>query len=63
MSADGGRQESAWAVATRLYRDQGMRAFWDGLGPKLIRAVVNHATTFAVFEATMSAFAQGQTRT
>ena len=26
-------------------------AFWDGLGPKLARAVVNHAVTFLVFDA------------
>ena len=25
-------------------------AFWDGIGPKLARAIVNHAVTFLVFD-------------
>ena len=28
----------------------GVWAFWDGIGPKLARAVVNHAVTFYVFD-------------
>ena len=35
----------------RLYEAGGPMAFWDGIGPKLARAVVNHAVTFFVFDA------------
>ena len=38
------------AVTRRLWRQGGFWAFWDGLGPKLARAVVNHAVTFLVFD-------------
>ena len=24
--------------------------FWEGIGPKVLRAIVNHATTFYVFD-------------
>jgi len=48
---------SALAVARDLYREGGFWVFWDGLTPKLVRAVVNHAVTFAVFEQVCSAWA------
>ena len=35
-----------WGVSGR----GGPGVFWDGLGPKLARAVVNHAVTFLVYE-------------
>ena len=38
-------------TAQRIFEDGGPLAFWDGIGPKLARAVVNHAVTFYVFEA------------
>lgn len=34
----------------RLWRAGGPMAFWDGIGPKLARAIVNHAVTFLVFD-------------
>ena len=34
----------------RLWRAGGVLAFWDGIGPKLARAIVNHAVTFLVFD-------------
>ena len=47
-----GRDGSSFASnAKRLWRDGGFWAFWDGLGPKLARAIVNHAVTFLVFDA------------
>ena len=49
-AVDAGQDESFGACAQRVWREGGAAAFWDGLGPKLARAVVNHATTFAVFE-------------
>ncbi len=46
-----GGGESFVECASRLWREEGgMSPFWDGLGPKLLRAVVNHAVTFYVFE-------------
>lgn len=43
------------ATAHELWKTGGMSAFWDGLTPKLARAVVNHAVTFYVFDAFCSA--------
>ena len=45
-----GRGESFGACATRLYRAGGVGIFWEGIGPKVLRAIVNHATTFYVFD-------------
>ena len=41
---------SLLGVTRRLWRTGGVMAFWDGIGPKLARAVVNHAVTFLVFD-------------
>lgn len=41
-------------VAAKLYRAGGLRAFFDGLEPKLARAAVKHAVTFWVYEFLMS---------
>lgn len=43
-------------TAIRLYDEGGFFAFWDGLTPKLARAVVNHAVTFFVFDQVCSAY-------
>jgi len=37
-------------TAARLWETGGLAAFWDGINPKLLRAIVNHAVTFYVFE-------------
>ena len=50
VAVDGGRRESAVDVARRLYSTGGVGAFWDGIGPKVARAIVNHAATFVIFE-------------
>lgn len=50
MEIDGGRREGFVGVAKRLWAKGGAAIFWDGLGPKLARAVVNHAVTFWVFD-------------
>ena len=52
-AADGG---SALQVARSLYEKGGVAIFWDGLTPKLARAVVNHAATFLVFERVCAAW-------
>ena len=50
VELDGGRREDMGSAARRLWRTGGWSVFWDGLTPKLLRAVVNHAVTFTVFE-------------
>lgn len=57
VAADGGRREGALEVTRRLYSSGGVGVFWEGLGPKVARAIVNHATTFVVFEQLCSWYA------
>ena len=56
----GGVDSSLLGTTRRLWRDGGFLAFWDGIGPKLARAIVNHAVTFYVFDliCAMPMFAQ-----
>ena len=62
--ADGGSddpsEDTFVRTAQHLYDDGGVAAFFDGLGPKLARAVVHHAVTFYVFalNCAMPMFAQ-----
>ena len=58
-TGDGGNASIA-DVAQRLFRERGAAAFWEGLGPKLLRAVVNHAATFLLFDAMCSKFLELQ---
>jgi hypothetical protein len=44
---------SSWSVCRQLYNDGGVRAFFDGLTPKLLRAAVNHAVTFTIYDSIM----------
>lgn len=55
-----GRNVNALDVIQSLYAKAGISAFFVGLTPKLLRAAVNHATTFTVYEALMqsSSFVQ-----
>lgn len=48
-------QASAWTVCSKLYEEGGVGAFFDGLTPKLLRAAVNHAVTFTIYDALMHA--------
>eukprot|EP00584_Thalassiosira_punctigera_P003101 CAMPEP_0172538074 /NCGR_PEP_ID=MMETSP1067-20121228/9544_1 /TAXON_ID=265564 ORGANISM="Thalassiosira punctigera, Strain Tpunct2005C2" /NCGR_SAMPLE_ID=MMETSP1067 /ASSEMBLY_ACC=CAM_ASM_000444 /LENGTH=301 /DNA_ID=CAMNT_0013323495 /DNA_START=483 /DNA_END=1388 /DNA_ORIENTATION=+ len=41
-------------ITAKMYRTGGIRAFFDGLEPKLARAAVKHAVTFWVYEVLMS---------
>jgi solute carrier family 25 carnitine/acylcarnitine transporter 20/29 len=41
-------------TAMRLYETQGLGVFWEGLDSKLLRACVNHAVAFYVFDLLMS---------
>jgi hypothetical protein len=53
-----GEQESAWAVMRQVYNQGGLGAFFDGLTPKLLRAAVNHATTFTLYDLIMQRLVQ-----
>lgn len=44
---------SSWSVCRTLYREGGIGAFFDGLTPKLLRAAVNHAVTFTIYDTIM----------
>jgi len=40
-------------ITANIYRSGGVRAFFEGLQPKLVRAAVKHAVTFWVYEVFM----------
>jgi len=44
---------SSRQITAKMYRAGGIRAFFDGLEPKLARAAVKHAVTFWVYEVLM----------
>jgi Mitochondrial carrier protein. len=37
-------------VVADIYEGQGFEGFWEGLFPRMGRAAVNHAVTFAVYD-------------
>lgn len=41
-------------ITAKLYRTGGVKAFFDGLEPKLLRAAVKHSVTFWVYEIIMN---------
>lgn len=54
QNTEGGESsKSAVDVALQLYRDEGVGAFFNGLTPKMLRASVNHAVTFYVYDLMM----------
>ncbi|KAH9904448.1 mitochondrial carrier [Xylariomycetidae sp. FL2044] len=52
---DGMRYKSMRDCFAQTWRAEGLRGFWKGLGPTLLRAMPVSAGTFAVVEATMRA--------
>ncbi|KAJ6561200.1 carnitine/acyl carnitine carrier [Mycena vulgaris] len=48
---------TTWSAIVQSYRNEGLRVFYRGLAPTLIRAVPVNMVTFGVFEAVVSAFA------
>lgn len=57
QNTEGGGSGSSMEVAAQLYREEGIGAFFNGLTPKMLRASVNHAVTFWVYDLTMGALA------
>jgi len=55
---DDDERVSVWNVVGDLYRDGGLGAFFDGLTPKMLRAAVNHAVTFYVYDLFLSTMAR-----
>lgn len=45
--------DGAISIIKDLYHEGGIPAFFDGLTPKMLRAAVNHAVTFWVFDVTI----------
>jgi hypothetical protein len=37
-------------VVSDIYEARGLEGFWEGLGPRMSRAAVNHSATFAVYD-------------
>jgi len=52
-----GGDTSTWEVMSDLYKTGGMGAFFDGLTPKMIRAAINHAVTFYMYDQILSVLA------
>ena len=51
QAGDGAVGDSGFVgTAREIFDAGGLGAFYDGLGPKVLRAVVNHAVTFYVYE-------------
>jgi len=53
QNTQGNEEESAISIIKNLYQEGGIQAFFDGLTPKMLRAAVNHAVTFWVFDLTV----------
>ena len=49
-------KKGSFYVARKLYEEGGIPAFFDGIIPKMLRAAVNHAVTFSIYEAVMTYF-------
>mmetsp|Transcript_3987 Transcript_3987/g.8821 ORF Transcript_3987/g.8821 Transcript_3987/m.8821 type:complete len:456 (-) Transcript_3987:127-1494(-) len=53
QNTEGGEEANPIDVAMQLYQDEGIGAFFNGLTPKMLRASVNHAVTFWVYDLMM----------
>ncbi|GMI30674.1 hypothetical protein TrRE_jg9576 [Triparma retinervis] len=50
QATEGESREGVWGTLRGIVKEDGIGGLWDGLGPKVVRAAVNHAVTFWVFE-------------
>jgi Mitochondrial carrier protein len=51
QNTDGGSgTKTSYQIAAELYRTGGIGAFFDGLTPKMLRAAINHAVTFFLYD-------------
>lgn len=56
QNTKGEEKVSSILVARQLYDEGGIGAFFDGITPKMLRAAVNHAVTFSLYEKAMQQF-------
>ena len=54
QNTEGDHEQTTFEIAKELYTEGGAGAFFDGLTPKMLRAAVNHAVTFYLYELVMS---------
>lgn len=52
----GDGENDSFKMMRELYEKEGIGGFFDGLTPKMYRAMVNHATTFWIFDLIMESF-------
>jgi solute carrier family 25 carnitine/acylcarnitine transporter 20/29 len=50
QNSDGSDDISGLKVAKQLFEERGIRGFFDGLTPKMLRAAVSHSVTFYVYD-------------
>jgi hypothetical protein len=60
QNTEGTCKRSAMDITRELYAEGGIGAFFDGLTPKMLRAAINHAVTFYVYDLVLQALT-GQT--
>ena len=53
QSSDGSDEGSVWQVVQDIYQKKGANGFWEGLSSRMSRAALNHAITFATYDAMM----------
>lgn len=53
QNSDGKETYTSFEVTKKLYQEGGVGAFFDGLTPKMLRAAVNHAVCFFVYDIMM----------
>jgi hypothetical protein len=52
QNSDGSDEaDDLWKIVQDMYETQGLAGFWDGLYPRMLRASLNHAVTFATYNA------------
>ncbi|CAN0171239.1 unnamed protein product [Ectocarpus sp. 6 AP-2014] len=54
MQSAGGSGAGMISTASVMWKTEGLAPFYRGLSPTIVRAMVNHAATFLVYEASMS---------
>jgi len=54
QNTDGSSSVSSFEVAKDLYLERGIEGFFDGLTPKMLRAAINHAVCFYIYDMVMS---------
>jgi solute carrier family 25 carnitine/acylcarnitine transporter 20/29 len=59
-AGDEAAMASTWQVMRTIYAQGGITAFFEGMTPKVLRAAVNHAATFTIYDSIMHSVVQNQ---